>query len=196
MAAKVLDRVLTPEIIDTFGQSTNLPEISEISRREGRFQRWLALAAGLSSALSGIEVGIMHYRGSYSRRVMYSPVILSISLFGAGLWAFRGGHASRTILRTVSGLTLADSAIGTYFHIRGIQRKPGGWRLPLTNVVMGPPVFAPLLFGISAYLGVVASLLGAESDFGTMKFPPVTRSRHWTDIPSSRQNRTGWRQDL
>ncbi|MBV8357197.1 MAG: hypothetical protein JO189_04570, partial [Deltaproteobacteria bacterium] len=40
--------------------------------REGRFQRWLALIAGLSSALSGLEVGYLHYRGSYSRRVMYT----------------------------------------------------------------------------------------------------------------------------
>jgi hypothetical protein len=192
MAAKVLDRVLTPEILDTFEQSAN---VLERNRREGRLQRWLALVAGLSSALSGLEVGYMHYRGSYSRRVMYSPVILSISLFGAGLWAFRGGRASKTILRAVSGVTLADCAIGSYFHIRGIQRKPGGWRLPLTNVVMGPPVFAPLLFGISAYLGVVASLL-AEGDFGAMTFPHLAGSKRWAGILSLQQDRIGWRQDL
>ena len=62
----------------------------------------------------------------------------------------------------VSVITLADCAIGSYFHIRGIQRKPGGWRLPMTNIVMGPPVFGPLLFGTSAYLGLVASFLQRE----------------------------------
>ena len=41
----------------------------------------------------------------------------------------------------------------------GIQRKPGGWRLPITNMVMGPPIFAPLLFGVAAYLGLLASFL-------------------------------------
>ncbi|MBV8454144.1 MAG: hypothetical protein JOZ29_18010 [Deltaproteobacteria bacterium] len=193
MTTNILDRVLTPEIADTFERSAN---VLERSRREGQFQRWLALVAGLSSALSGLEVGYMHYRGSYSRRVMYSPVILSISLFGAGLWAFRGGLASKTILRAVSGVTLADCAIGSYFHIRGIQRKPGGWRLPLTNVVMGPPVFAPLLFSISAYLGVIASLLGTEGNFSAMTFSHRARSKHWSGILSLKQDRIDWRQDL
>lgn len=53
--------------------------------REGRFQRWLSLAAGLSSALGTLEVGFLHYRGSYSRRVMYFPVILGAALFGTGI---------------------------------------------------------------------------------------------------------------
>ena len=47
-------------------------------------------------------------------------------------------------------------------HVRGIARKPGGWRLPVTNIVMGPPIFAPLLFGVSAYLGLIASFLRPE----------------------------------
>jgi hypothetical protein len=34
--------------------------------REGRFQRSLALVAGLSSLPSGFEVAYEHYRGSYS----------------------------------------------------------------------------------------------------------------------------------
>lgn len=33
--------------------------------REGRFQRWLALIAGASSALSGIEVGYEHRQGDF-----------------------------------------------------------------------------------------------------------------------------------
>ena len=51
---------------------------------------------------------------------------------------------------------------GFYFHIRGIQRKPGGWRLPMTNMIMGPPIFAPLLFGTSAYLGLDRLLSAAR----------------------------------
>ena len=36
--------------------------------------------------------------------------------------------------------------------------------MPVTNVVMGPPLFAPLLFGTSAYLGVIVSYLQREED--------------------------------
>ncbi|GAC1419816.1 MAG: hypothetical protein NVSMB5_11900 [Candidatus Velthaea sp.] len=103
-----------------------------------------------------------HYRGSYGQRVMYTPVILSGVLCGAGVWGFFSRTAARTALRAASALTLADSLAGFYFHVRGIARKPGGWGLPITNVVMGPPIFAPLLFGTAAYLGLIASFLRRE----------------------------------
>jgi hypothetical protein len=130
--------------------------------REGRFQRSLALIAGLSSAIAGLEVSYEHYRGSYSNPVMYTPIILSGALFASGVSAAMNRRAARTILPLVSAITLADCLIGFGFHVRGIQRKPGGWRLPVSNVIMGPPIFAPLLFGTSAYLGLVASFLRRE----------------------------------
>ena len=130
--------------------------------REGRFQRSLSLLTAFASLMSGLEVSYEHYRGSYSRRVMYTPVILSAALTGAGIGGFFSRWAARTILRIVSAVTLADSLVGFYFHVRGVQRKPGGWRLPLVNMIMGPPVFAPLLFGTSAYLGLIASYLRRE----------------------------------
>jgi hypothetical protein len=130
--------------------------------REGRFQRSLSLLTAGTSIVSGLEVAYEHYRGSYSRRVMYTPVILSILLGAAGIAGFFSRRAARTILRLVSVATLADAAVGFYFHLRGIKRKPGGWRLPMTNMIMGPPIFAPLLFGTSAYLGLIASYLQRE----------------------------------
>lgn len=136
----------------------------DVHIREGRFQRSLALLAGLSSLLAGLEVAYEHYKGSYGQRVMYTPVILSGSLAGAGIWGFFNAWAARTVLRFVALATLLDSVIGFYFHARGIQRKPGGWRLPVANIVMGPPIFAPLLFGIAAYLGLIASFLRREED--------------------------------
>ncbi len=130
--------------------------------REGRFQRSLCLIAGTASLISGLEVSYEHYRGSYGQRIMYTPVILSGALFACGIWGFFSGAAARKVLRTVSAITVADCVVGFYFHVRGIQRKPGGWRLPLTNIVMGPPILAPLLFGTSAYLGLIASFLQRE----------------------------------
>jgi hypothetical protein len=132
--------------------------------REGRFQRSLSLLTAFASLMSGLEVSYEHYRGSYSRRVMYTPVILSAVLFLAGIGSFFSKRIARTILRSVSAVTLADSLIGFYFHVRGIKRKPGGWRLPMVNMIMGPPVFAPLLFGTSAYLGLIASYLRREDE--------------------------------
>lgn len=134
--------------------------------REGRFQQSLALLTAATSLVSGLEVAYEHYRGSYSRRVMYTPVILSGLMAIAGLAAFFSRRAARTVLRLTSVVTLVDALVGFYFHVRGIHRKPGGWRLPMTNMIMGPPVFAPLLFGTSAYLGLIASYLQREEASG------------------------------
>ena len=145
--------------------------------REGRFQRSLALIAGLSSVLSGAEVLYEHYRGSYSQRIMYSPIILSPALLIAGILGAISRRAARTILPVVSLLTIIDGVVGFIFHVRGVARKPGGWRTPIFDIVMGPPIFAPLLFGISGFLGVVASMLRQEDAPrsqrpGTSAMPP------------------------
>lgn len=134
--------------------------------REGRFQRSLSLMTAATSVISGLEVAYEHYRGSYSRRVMYTPVILSVLLGAAGVAGFFSRRMARTVLRLVSAITLVDAGVGFYFHVRGIYRKPGGWRLPMTNMIMGPPIFAPLLFGTSAYLGLIASYLQREEAGG------------------------------
>jgi hypothetical protein len=127
--------------------------------REGHLQRSLSLIAGLSSILSGAEVLYEHYRGSYGHRIMYSPVLLSPLLLGAGVAGVFSRRAARRLLPAVSILVLADGVTGFGFHVRGICRKPGGWRLPVANIIMGPPIFAPLLFGVSGYVGLLAPIL-------------------------------------
>lgn len=171
--------------------------------REGRFQRSLALLAALSSVATAIEVSYEHYRGSYSRRVMYTPVILSGALSIAGVMAFRDKRTARKVLRPVAAITLIDGLIGFYFHVRGVARKPGGWRLPLTNIIMGPPIFAPLLFGIAAYLGLVATYLRREDDSTSCSFaerllPKAARPRAWRHaLPySGEPELISWQQDL
>ncbi len=130
--------------------------------REGRFQRSLSAVAGFSGLLGGLEVTLQHYRGSYNQRVMYSPVILGLLLFAAGAGGAASPRLARSVLPIASAALLADGVAGFGFHVRGIARKPGGWRIPITNLVMGPPVFAPLLLGIGGFLGLVASMLRPE----------------------------------
>ncbi|HEY5036004.1 MAG TPA: hypothetical protein VII74_02600 [Chthoniobacterales bacterium] len=130
--------------------------------REGRFQRSLSFLAGASSVLAGAEVAYEHYKGSYGQRIMYSPVICGGAMTIAGLLGAISKRCARTVLRWTSAITLLDGLVGFCFHVRGIARKPGGWRIPIPNLIMGPPIFAPLLFGVSAYLGLVASFLRPE----------------------------------
>jgi hypothetical protein len=168
----------------------------DLDIREGRFQRWLSLMAGMSSVLAGLEVTYEHYRGSYSRRVMYTPVILSVLLASGGISAFFSKRAARTLLRVISIVTLADSVVGFYFHTRGVQRKPGGWRLPIVNIVMGPPIFAPLLFGVSAYLGFVASFLRRSDDRQGSFLPQPAHANHWATRITGDHESISWKQDM
>jgi hypothetical protein len=51
-----------------------------------------------------------------------------------------------------------NGAIGTYTHLRGVVRKPGGLSEPTYNLVMGPPLLAPgslILVGALAMLAAV-----------------------------------------
>ncbi len=145
--------------------------------REGRFQRSLSLIAAVSSLLSGMDVMFEHYKGSFSNPIMWTPIILSPLLVIAGVWGAFNRWAARTVLPIVSLITMLDGITGFIFHIRGIARKPGGWRIPVFNIVMGPPLFAPLLFGISGFLGLVASLLRREDDPAHTLLPGIPRPR-------------------
>ena len=168
----------------------------DLAIREGRFQSWLALIAGMSSILSGLEVGYEHYRGSYSRRIMYTPVILSGILAGGGIAGFFSRRAAKTVLPVISIVTLGDCVIGFYFHVRGIHRKPGGWRLPIVNMVMGPPIFAPLLFGVAAYLGLLASFLRRGEKSNTKGLPRAAQPQHWAKRLGGRHESIDWQQDV
>ena len=160
--------------------------------KDGRFQRSLALVTAVSSFISGLEVTYEHYKGSYSNPVMYSPVILSGVLTGTAIAGFFSRTAAQRVMRWASAITLADGIIGFGFHVRGIQRKPGGWRIPVVNVIMGPPIFAPLLFGTAAYLGFMASYLRREED---PRATVLTPARQIADR-GKESDRAGWRDEL
>lgn len=161
--------------------------------KDGRFQRSLALIAAASSFVSGLEVSYEHYKGSYSNLVMYTPVLLSGALTGAAIWGFFSRKAAESVLRGAAVVTLVDGIIGFGFHIRGIYRKPGGWRLPVVNIIMGPPIFAPLLFGTAAYLGFMASYLRREED---SKLPALTPLAPQLPRKPGGKHYTGWRLEL
>ena len=134
--------------------------------QKGAFQRSMSLLVAGSSFVSMLEVGYEHYLGSYSNPVMYTPVALSGVLTVAGIAAVFSRRMATTFLRYTSYATIVDGLVGFGFHIRGVARKPGGWRMPVVNIVMGPPLFAPLLFTVAAYLGLIASYLQREEDLG------------------------------
>ena len=92
---------------------------------------------------------------------MYTPVALGGAMTIAGIWGAFSKRAARTVLRWTSAFTLLDGLIGFIFTFAA-STETGRLANPGPNMIMGPPIFAPILFGVSAYLGLVASFLRPE----------------------------------
>ena len=55
-----------------------------------------------------------------------------------------------------------DGVIGVVTHVRGVHRKPGGFREPLFNIVMGPPLLAPGALALVGGMGLTAAVAERE----------------------------------
>ncbi len=137
-------------------------KVARTEIRVGRFQRGMAVMTAFAAIVSGFESYMQHLRGAFSHWLMWTPVVLaSLATIAAGAALF-SRRAARRVLPVVSSVTLADGVIGFIYHIRRIREMPGGLKLGQYNLVMGPPVFAPLLMCIVGALGGLASLLRPE----------------------------------
>jgi hypothetical protein len=130
--------------------------------REGRFERTMALITAFAAIVSGWEAYAQHLRGAFSHWLMWTPVGLTPPTIVAALGAVASPRLARRVLPVLALVSLVDGVVGFVFHLRGIGRMPGGWRLGQYNVVMGPPVFAPLLTGMVGIVGLLAALLRPE----------------------------------
>ncbi len=130
--------------------------------RSGRMQRTLAAATAASALPLGLEIYFEHFRGSFGDKWMWTPIFLSPALSAAGLAGMRSERAARTWLPAVSALYCADGLVGVITHVRGVARKPGGFREPLFNVVMGPPLLAPGSLALVGGMGLAAAMFGRE----------------------------------
>jgi hypothetical protein len=133
-----------------------------INVSNGRMQRTLAAATAFSALPLGLEIYFEHFRGSFGDKWMWTPVALSPALTAAGVASIRSERAARTWLPVLSALYCADWLVGVITHVRGVARKPGGFREPLFNVVMGPPLLAPGSLALVGGMGIAAAVLGRE----------------------------------
>jgi hypothetical protein len=127
--------------------------------RAGRMQKTLSATAAVSGLPLGLEMYLEHYKGSFGDIWMWSPIVTSPLVSAAGLAGMRSPTAARTVLPAVGALYALNGVIGTYTHLRGVVRKPGGLSEPTYNLVMGPPLLAPgslILVGALALLGAIA----------------------------------------
>jgi hypothetical protein len=130
--------------------------------RHGRFERAMSALTGIGALVTGVEIWLEHDRASFSNTMMWVPVVVTPVMTAAGIAGVFSRRAAKTFLPIVSVVVLANSLQGQYLHLRGIAQRPGGWRMARYNLEMGPPTFAPLLFGLVGGMGILASVLRRE----------------------------------
>jgi len=130
--------------------------------REGRLQKLLAATTALSAPPLAFEISLEHYKGSFGDAWMWTPLVLTPPLTAAAIAGVFSERAARTWLPALSALYALDGAIGVLTHLRGVQRRPGGFREPTYNLVMGPPLLAPGSLCLVGGLGILAALVKRE----------------------------------
>ena len=130
--------------------------------RRGRIQRALAAATAFSALPLGAEIYFEHFRGSFGDKWMWTPIALSPLRSVAGIAGVRSERAARTLLPVASALYCLDGLIGVYTHVQGVRKRPGGFREPLYNIVMGPPLLAPGSLALVGAMGLVAAASSRE----------------------------------
>jgi len=134
-----------------------------VNVRHGRFERAMSGLTAIGAVVTGMEIWLEHDRASFGNRMMWLPVMLSPVVGAAGVAGVFSRRAAKTALPLASGVVLVNSLQGQYLHLRGIAQRPGGWDLARYNAEMGPPVFAPLLFGLVGGMGILAAVLRREA---------------------------------
>ena len=129
---------------------------------QGRFERLLSGLAALGALTTGAEIYLEHDRASFGNRWMWAPVALSLPMAAAGVAGVFSRRTAKTALPLVSLFVIANGLQGTYLHVRGILRRPGGWSQAAYNVEMGPPLMAPLLVTMVGGMGLFAAILRRE----------------------------------
>jgi hypothetical protein len=130
--------------------------------RSGRMQKALSAATAASTIPLTFEIYLEHYKGSFGDKWEWVPIALAPAVVAAGAAGVVSERAATTWLPLTSGLYGACGLIGTVLHVRGVQRRPGGFREPTYNLVMGPPLLAPGSLGLIGAMGILAAISRRE----------------------------------
>jgi len=130
--------------------------------RRGRLQRTLSATVAASALPLAFEVYLEHYKGSFGDPWEWVPLWCTPPVVLAGAAGAVSGRAARTALPAASALYLANGIVGIVLHTRGVHRRPGGFREPTYNLVMGPPLLAPGSLALVGGMGLVAALARRE----------------------------------
>ncbi|MFC0407253.1 hypothetical protein [Roseomonas elaeocarpi] len=117
--------------------------------------RRLNRAAGTIATSVLIDSAVEHYRGAFSNKAMYTPIVVSALSLLASYHGHRDHdpipHKLRDAIYALSAIT---GVIGTGFHLYNVAKRPGGfcWQ----NLFYAAPLGAPAAITLSGMTGFLA----------------------------------------
>ncbi len=131
--------------------------------------RRLNRAAGTLAFSVLADSAMEHYRGSFSNRAMYTPLLVSsltLAISAHGVADQRpAAHAVRDVVYIAAALT---GLAGTGFHIYNVASRPGG--INWLSLFYGAPLGAPSAILLSGLLGFMAERVRGTRPGGTPSF--------------------------
>jgi hypothetical protein len=128
----------------------------------GHFERSLSGVTAAAAVITTAEIYLEHYRASFGNKLMWSPVLVTPPVVVSGIMGVFSRRWAKTWLPITAAIYTGDGLLGLYLHMRGVGRRPGGWKEASYNVPMGPPLIAPGLMTIVGALGLLAAVLRRE----------------------------------
>ena len=147
---------------ETLGEVTHLIDKAFADVAHGRFERSLSGLTAVAALVTTSEIYIEHYKASFGNKMMWSPIVVTPPLVVAGIAGVFSKRWAKTALPVTAGIYTLNGVIGEYFHIRGVARKPGGFKMASYNLPMCPPISAPGLMAMVGGMGLLAALLRRE----------------------------------
>ena len=117
----------------------------------------------IGALVTGVEIWLEHDRASFANRMMWIPVALTPAMSAAGVAGVFSRRAAKTFLPVVSTGRGGQQPPGPVPAPAGDRPAAGrAGKLARYNLEMGPPTFAPLLFGLVGGMGLLAAVLRRE----------------------------------
>lgn len=117
--------------------------------------RIVILLVGVAYLLTSIQATLFHYRQNFRHPAMWLPVIGGpvMGLIGVSL-VLLNARFLLALFRIFLWIVLFAGFVGFYYHLRGVHQRVGGYGM--NNVLIGPPILLPLMFGSLTLFGIFA----------------------------------------
>ncbi len=109
---------------------------------------------GVAYAIIGLQLTLNHAHAKFHNRFMWAPVLYTPLLVIVALaHAFSLGEGVQSAFVVLFWGGVLEGLAGTYFHLRGIARMPGG--LTKENVQKGPPFLLSIVYAALSAFGLL-----------------------------------------